>query len=126
MGTEIYIRVSREVPGFRVDLCCAGSTFELRIQIVWAAPLTGMGRFKVPGMSFALNASTSVSFSGDVHLHAWLAHQFSGQNAASLSLVSRARQFSSFIVLVGRIISATQFDPKYAVLVQNKDERLCS
>ncbi|CAK9094777.1 Uncharacterized protein SCF082_LOCUS44533 [Durusdinium trenchii] len=73
-------------------------------------------------MSFALNASTSVSFSGDVHLHAWLAHQFSGQNAASLSLVSRARQFSSFIVLVGRIISATQFDPKYAVLVQNKDE----
>merc|ERR1711970_950376 len=41
---------------------------------------------------------------------------------ASLSLVSRARQFSSFIVLVGRIVSAKTFDPKYAAIVQNKDE----
>lgn len=30
-------------------------------------------------MSFDLNASTRVSFAGEVHLHAWLAHQFSGQ-----------------------------------------------
>merc|ERR1711970_1614123 len=41
---------------------------------------------------------------------------------ASLSLVSRARQFSSFIVLVGRIASAKTFDPKYAAIIQNKDE----
>eukprot|EP00435_Cladocopium_sp_Y103_P057703 s1780_g20.t1 len=73
-------------------------------------------------VTFDLNASTTVSFSGDVHLHAWLAHQFSGQSGSSLSLVSRARQFSSYIVMVGRIVSATQFDPTYAILVQNKDE----
>lgn len=73
-------------------------------------------------VTFDLNASTTVSFSGDVHLHAWLAHQFSGQSGSSLALVSRARQFSSYIVMVGRIVSATQFDPTYAILVQNKDE----
>ena len=28
--------------------------------------------------------------------------------------------------MVGRIVSATQFDPKYAILVQNKDESLNS
>lgn len=46
------------------------------------------------------------------------------RSGLQLSLVSRARQFSSFLVLVGRISSATQFDPQFAALVQNKDERL--
>lgn len=73
-------------------------------------------------MEFALNASTNVSFLGDVYLHAHLSHQFSGQSGAALSLVSRARQFSSFIVLVGRIASANSFEPKFAAIVQNKDE----
>ena len=73
-------------------------------------------------MTFPLNASTTVSFGGEVHLHAWLDHQFSGAKASKLSLVSRARQFSSFMVLIGRVSSPTSFDPKYAALVQNKDE----
>merc|ERR1719183_2010952 len=73
-------------------------------------------------MDFALSASSSVTFGGDKYLHAWLQHQFSGQTGASLSLVSRARQFSSMIVVVGRISSARTFDPKYAAIVQNKDE----
>merc|ERR1719223_714827 len=47
---------------------------------------------------------------------------FSGESGASLSLVSRARQFSSMLVLVGRISSARTFEPKYAAIVQNKDE----
>lgn len=73
-------------------------------------------------MTFPLNASTTISFGGQVHLHAWLDHQFSGQSSSKLSLVSRARQFSSFMVLIGRVSSSTTFDPKYAALVQNKDE----
>ncbi|CAK8998136.1 Uncharacterized protein SCF082_LOCUS5503 [Durusdinium trenchii] len=73
-------------------------------------------------MSFPLNASTKVSFTGNVHLHAWLAHEFAGQRSSSLSLLSRAQQFSCFMVLVGRVTSATEFDPKYAILLQNKDE----
>jgi len=73
-------------------------------------------------MQFPLSASTSVTFGGDKYLHAWLSHKFSGETGARLSLVSRARQFSSMIVLVGRISSARTFDPKYAAIVQNKDE----
>ncbi len=73
-------------------------------------------------MQFALNASTNVTFHGDRHVHGFLAHSFSGERTAALRLTSQARQFSSFIVLVGRIVSATEFDPKYGFIVQNKDE----
>lgn len=72
-------------------------------------------------MSFALDASTRVSFLGDRLLHAWISHEFSGQSGLALSLVARARQFSSFILLVGRIASADVFEPVHAVIVQNKD-----
>ena len=72
-------------------------------------------------MSFALDASTRVSFMGDRFLHAWLSHQFSGSSGLSLNLVARARQFSSFILLVGRIASADVFEPKHAIIIQNKD-----
>eukprot|EP00439_Symbiodinium_sp_Y106_P047131 s1768_g6.t1 len=73
-------------------------------------------------MSFDLSASTTVTFSGPVHLHGWLSHSFSGQSGSNLFLTSRARQFSSMVVLVGRVTSATSFDPTYAAIVQNKDE----
>lgn len=73
-------------------------------------------------MGFALDAATRVSFLGDRYLHAWVAHQFSGEAVSSLELVARARQFSSFIVLVGRIASADTFEPRHAIIVQNKDE----
>lgn len=36
--------------------------------------------------------------------------------------MARARQFSSFIVLVGRIVSKDVFDPQSAVIVKDKDE----
>jgi hypothetical protein len=72
-------------------------------------------------MTFALDAATRVSFYGDRFLHAWVSHQFSGRSSLSLSLVARARQFSSFILLVGRIGSADTFDPKFGIIVQNKD-----
>ena len=85
-------------------------------------------------MSFPLSASTTVSFTGPVHLHGWLCHSFSGQTGSGLFLKSRARwdlfffwgdrwperQFSSMLVLVGRVTSATSFDPTYAAIIQNK------
>jgi hypothetical protein len=37
-------------------------------------------------------------------------------------MVASARQFSSYIVLLGSISSATTFEPKFAVMLQNKDE----
>lgn len=72
-------------------------------------------------MSFALDAATRVTFMGDRVLHAWVSHQFSGSSGLSLSLVARARQFSSFVLLVGRIASADVFEPKYGIIIQNKD-----
>mmetsp|Transcript_43764 Transcript_43764/g.103411 ORF Transcript_43764/g.103411 Transcript_43764/m.103411 type:complete len:974 (+) Transcript_43764:105-3026(+) len=89
-----------------------------------AAPITTMvaKSFAPRMMRFPVSASTEVSFGGDRYLHAYLSHQFEGQSGAKLSVVSRARQFSSMIVLIGRITSATSFEPKYAAIVQNKDE----
>jgi hypothetical protein len=72
-------------------------------------------------MTFALDASTRVTFHGERHLHAWVTHQFSGQQGASLELVARARQFSSFLLLVGRIGPGDVFEPTCGVIVQNKD-----
>jgi hypothetical protein len=72
-------------------------------------------------MYFALDASTRVAFLGERHLHAWISHQFSGQAGPSLSLIARARQFSSFLLLVGRIASADTFEPRHGIIIQNKD-----
>lgn len=73
-------------------------------------------------MKFALNAAAEVAFDGDRYLHAYLQHQFSGATGPQLSLVAKARQFSSMIVMIGRITAADTFDPKHAIIVQNKDE----
>jgi hypothetical protein len=43
-------------------------------------------------------------------------------SGVSLKMVARARQFSCFILLLGRITAADGFDPQYATIVQNKDD----
>jgi len=90
-------------------------------------------------MDFGLTAETRVQFGGEVHLHAWLSHRFSADprpgNGTSpystrgvmpaprmLSLVASARQFSSFVLLVGKISSPTSFDPVSAIIIKDKDE----
>jgi hypothetical protein len=55
-------------------------------------------------------------------LHAYVAQKFSNDTGSTLNLVARARQFSSFILMVGRIASATVFEPKGAIIIQNKDD----
>lgn len=72
-------------------------------------------------MKFSINAATEVSFMGNRHLHAYVSHQFSGQSGTELRLTARARQFSSYLVLLGRLASGDTFDPKYAIIVRNKD-----
>lgn len=73
-------------------------------------------------MKFALNAAAQVYFDGDRYLHAYLQHQFSHESGPQLSLTAKARQFSSMLVMLGRITAADTFDPKHAIIVQNKDE----
>jgi len=73
-------------------------------------------------MHFDLDAATRVHFSGDLYLHGLLQHRFSTSGAETLSLVTRARQFSSLIVLVGSVPAPDTFVPNYAAVVQNQDE----
>lgn len=73
-------------------------------------------------MHFLINAATEVSFFGDAYLHAWVGHKFSDSGAPRASLNARARQFSSFLLMVGRISGPGQFDPKYGIILQNKDD----
>lgn len=73
-------------------------------------------------MTFALSASSTATFGGDRYLHAVLQHKFSDTHHGTMQLVARARQFSSFLVLVGQISSSTSFSPKYGAIIQNQDE----
>jgi hypothetical protein len=73
-------------------------------------------------MRFPINAATNIVFGGNRYLHAWVSHQFAGHNGQSLNLIARARQFSSFILVVGRIASAEVFDPKAAMIIKDKDD----
>ncbi len=73
-------------------------------------------------MHFALNAAANVAFTGLAHVHGLIVHQFEGDSGVRLSLSARARQFSSFVVLIGRMSGPGRFDPKYGFICQNKDE----
>ena len=72
-------------------------------------------------MKFPLNASSNVSFLGERYLHSYVDHQFSTTQSVRATLNARAKQFSSFILLVGRIASIDLFEPKYAIILENKD-----
>lgn len=73
-------------------------------------------------MHFPLSAETEVSFGGQRFLHGYMAHRFGDAPAAELTLLASARQFSSFVVLIGRIASPTRFEPLGAAIVKDKDE----
>jgi hypothetical protein len=73
-------------------------------------------------MKVQLSASTEISFGGDRFVHGFLCHRFSQQSAPRLTFSARARQFSSFIVLLGKISGPDSFDPTYGMIVRNKDE----
>lgn len=74
------------------------------------------------GMEFPLSASSKVTFKGHRHLHMLLTHSFSQSPPQQLKLIAQAKQFSSFILLAGRVISHTEFEPLYGIIVKNKDE----
>lgn len=49
---------------------------------------------------FALSAAVEVAFEGEHYVHSVVFHKFSNSAPPRLSLIARARQFSSFILLV--------------------------
>merc|ERR1712137_1052631 len=71
---------------------------------------------------FSIDEATTIQLNGESYVHAWVNQCFPGHSSSSLALQARARQFSSFILIVGNITSANTFDPQHAILLQNKDE----
>lgn len=72
-------------------------------------------------MFLPIDAATRIPFTGERHLHAWVAHGFADSPKLPLELIARARQFSSFVLVLGRIASADVFEPSHALIVENKD-----
>lgn len=85
--------------------------------------LTSVRSFEDPlPMQFAIGAASHVPFYATKYLHAYMGFQFAGDSGSQMSFWARARQFSSFIVLLGRIHSPSVFAPEAALIVQNQDE----
>eukprot|EP01060_Flectonema_neradi_P029488 TRINITY_DN408_c0_g1_i9.p1 TRINITY_DN408_c0_g1~~TRINITY_DN408_c0_g1_i9.p1 ORF type:complete len:912 (+),score=260.96 TRINITY_DN408_c0_g1_i9:79-2736(+) len=72
-------------------------------------------------MKFPLSASSDVRFSGDAYIHSVINHRFSS-STNNFNLVANARQFSGYILVLGRIGGADLFLPKHALIIKNKDD----
>jgi len=75
----------------------------------------------IPSIKLPLNAATVVELCGTTFLHGWIQHRF-GPNRTAPELVARARQFSSFLLVIGTMSGPNTMEPKDAILIQNKDE----
>jgi len=78
---------------------------------------------------FQVSASTRIEFQGPRYLHAWLRSSFGGSGGGgvgadkeSVAMVASARQFCSFVVVVGTLSTHDTMTPTHAFLVKNRDE----
>eukprot|EP01083_Nonionella_stella_P230949 815942_1 len=72
-------------------------------------------------LKVSLNAATVLELTGGQYLHGYMNLRF-GNSHKRHQFVARARQFSSFILVVGNMIDGSTLDPKDAIIIQNKDE----
>ena len=78
----------------------------------------------VPPMFIPIHAATCIQMTGPRFLHGWMQHRFASSPHRLFTLTARARQFSSFMLLVGVMAGPDRFNPKDAIILQNKDEVL--
>ena len=92
------------------------------------APVAALSRrVDVPGdepraVRLPLGAATIVECQGETYAHAYTARTFAGARPAPLQLVASARQFSSWILVLGTVTAVDEFTPAHAIVVSNKDE----
>lgn len=72
-------------------------------------------------MYIPINSATSIKFEGDVYAHAWMVQRYE-KSPLSFNIIARARQFSNFLLVLGKISGSNEFLPENAVILQNKDE----
>lgn len=79
-----------------------------------------------PSIYIPINAATSVEVTGDRYLHGWMQHRFKSKlgGKPEYNIACRARQFCSFILIIGTMSGYDTFEPKDAIVIQNKDEVL--
>jgi hypothetical protein len=83
-------------------------------------------------LSIPLNSATILTLTGRQYLHGYMKYRFgtSGSNSSSSTsthrLVARARQFSSFILIIGNMTNVSTLNPKDAIIITNKDEIIVS
>ncbi len=82
---------------------------------------TVVSRLRMPPMQFVLNSACSVSFTGEQFLHVWVRHAFGDTPPSKLVMHARARPFSSFLVLLGRLQGSTEFAVECGMLLQGAD-----
>ena len=81
-------------------------------------------------LKLPLNAAATVELMGQIFLHGWLRHRFQEpfsfaqqqHKGKSYQIGARARQFSSFILVVGTMVGPDKLMPQDAIILQNKDE----
>jgi len=83
----------------------------------------------VPGtnadpIAMPVSAAISVELTGTRYLHGWVRNKFASVPSPSCRLAARARQYSSFVLLIGNLGNPNTFHPKEAIIVQNRDEIL--
>lgn len=71
-----------------------------------------------------IHAAASVALTGPKFLHGWMQHRFGGEQSPTYQLACRARQFSSFMVVIGTVSGPDTMEPEHAIVVQNKDDLL--
>jgi hypothetical protein len=113
------VRQPEHYPDGTFSICRNGEAIETICRKV-----TTRDRMKLP-----INAATTVKFTGDCFLHAWVTHSFGSRGSKclplsqiALDLTVRARQFSSMLFVIGKISGSDTFEPAAAIIVQNKDE----
>jgi hypothetical protein len=102
----------------------------------WVRSISGKD---APSIYVPIDAAVSVEISGDRFVHGWMQHRFAARSPvvpkmpysrpvdpqlAEYQLTCRARQFSSFLLILGTMSGPNTFDPKEAIVIQNKDEVL--
>jgi hypothetical protein len=73
-------------------------------------------------LKIPLNAATTLELTGKTYLHGWMNHRSQETSHQAYQLSARARQFSSFLLVVGTMAGPDQLKPKDAIILQNKDE----
>ena len=58
----------------------------------------------IPPIKFPLSAAADLTFYGDQYLHSFVQHKFARSGSGKVQLAARARQFSSFVLLIGSCV----------------------